>query len=206
MKNFSLTLLSFIGFIFVGCSNPNLASPSILQKERKVHFKEKDYKNILLQFTIKANHKQEIKNYMKIMLQKCLKREFRIRDNDGFAKMKNRYINTKKKSNVWFDISDKHINIHHYTSNFIKSKNKKNFEDDLTLGGRYGNSVYKISLPYSISYLNNGIFNTTINNNENIILKESINTLTNKPYEPFLYNISLEDFKWYSSRSIKCLN
>lgn len=205
MKSFNIILLSFIGFIFIGCGNPNLAAPSILQKEKKVQFKEEDYNETLLEITIKANHEPAVENYMKTKLQECLIKKFWIRDDNGITEMNNRYINTKQKANVWFDISDKYINIHHYTSNFIKNKNKKVFEDDLTLGGRYGNSIYKINLPYSISYLNDGIFNIIIKNNENIIVRESINTLTNKPYKPFLHNLSLDEFKWYLNRSIKCL-
>ena len=49
------------------------------------------------------------------------------------------------------------------------------------------------------------MYKITINNNKNILVKESLNSLTNKEYEPYLYKISLEKYKHYIKNSISCI-
>ncbi|MGA1941155.1 hypothetical protein [Arcobacter sp. YIC-310] len=206
MKNLNLLLLSFTVFIFIGCGNPNLAAPSIIQKEKNVQFIEKDYKDILLEAKIKVDEKKQLLNILRYKLQRCLIHWFDIDHTYSFVDLGNdKYSDTKINTNVWFDINNKFINIHYYISNFIKTKDAGVFKDELILGGKYGNSIYKISLPYTLSILNNGTYKITINNNKNILVKESLNSLTNKEYEPYLYKISLEKYKHYIKSSISCI-
>lgn len=196
MNKLKLYLL-FIAAIFVsGCTNPNNPSLGTLQDEKKIQYKENEYAEILIQKDITANSEDEIRNKLKLITQGCVQKYSIIA---AYT-----YNNERISSNSWFDISNDTITIESNVRNILKDKRDINSEA-INLGGRYGNRMYKIDLPYKLSKVNENTYKITIYNNENIKTVESINNATSKVYEPTVYSYDVNKFKEKVAYIAKCI-
>lgn len=183
--------------LFVGCLNPNPISPSIIQDKKSIVFQEKDFKDTLFKLTYISKTKEQLKNHLKVKLPFCLK--------DNFITTTHLYFNQRISNDIWYDLKDKTIKIENYTSNFMKDRSRKSNDEKLVLGGEFGNNVYGINLPYSITKVSEDRYMLEIFNNKNIEVTESFNVVAKKPYEPYVYMRSIEDFKKNINRAISCI-
>lgn len=188
-------LCILFSFFSSGCTNQNNLSLGTIQDEKNVQYKENEYNEILAEKDILANSDEDMKNKLKFITQNCVKR---------FWLYESIYPNERISSNAWFDITENNISIEHNVRNFIKEKSDLKNEN-LNLGGRHGNRIFKISLPYKFYKINDTTYKLTIYNNENIKVVESMSNITNKPYEPTIFNIDIDKFKDKINGIAKCI-
>ena len=188
-------LCILFSFFLSGCTNQNDLSLGTIQDEKNVQYKENEYSEILAEKDISANSEEDMKNKLKFITQNCVKR---------FWIYESIYPSERISSNAWFNITENNISIEHNVRNFIKEKSDLNNES-LNLGGRHGNRIFKISLPYKLYKINDTTYKLTIYNNENIKVVESMSNITNKPYEPTIFNIDINKFKDKINGIAKCI-
>lgn len=196
MSKIKLYLFVMVGIFVSGCTNPNVLSIGTIQDEKNVQYRESEYAEILIEKDIAASSDEDMKKKLLFMTQECVK---------GYT-MKSEYVyyNEKYSTNSWFEISDDKITIENNVRNIIKNKDDLKSEV-LNLGGKQGNRMFKISLPYKLTKINNSTYKLTIYNNENIKVVESINNSTGKPYESTVYNFNINDFKVKINRMARCI-
>lgn len=196
MSKIKLYLFVMVGIFVSGCTNPNVLSIGTIQDEKNVQYRESEYAEILIEKDIAASSDEDMKKKLLFMTQECVK---------GYT-MKSEYVyyNEKYSTNSWFEISDDKINIENNVRNIIKNKDDLKSEV-LNLGGKQGNRMFKISLPYKLTKINSSTYKLTIYNNENIKVVESINNSTGKPYETTVYNFNINDFKVKINRMARCI-
>lgn len=196
MNKLRLYYIALFALFITGCANPNNFSISTLQDEKNIQYRESEYTEILIQKEINIDNFSNVKNKLRYITQECVKGNTLITDYV--------YINEKYSTNSWFEISDNSITIENNVRNIIKKKDDLSSEA-LNLGGTQGNRMFKISLPYKVSKLNDTTYKLIIYNNENINVIESINNSTGNPYESTVYNSDINDFKKQIVRMAKCI-
>ncbi|PHO09613.1 hypothetical protein CPG37_08925 [Malaciobacter canalis] len=180
MKKVYLLMLPLL-FIITGCAPVGNA---LIQKPKEIIL-NKDNKNLRqIEFKVKAKNENEFKKVMSIYLQYYLKRKMWIYE----GTVNNRYYSR----NTWFKVNDKNIEIDFHTVGYIKNKRDKN--DNLSLGGSDGFCKYKVILPMRINEVN-GIYYTKLKDTNSIEVTESINSTTKKIFEYSTIKDSPKEFR-----------
>lgn len=197
MNNIKLYLLVVVAIILSGCAGTNNPSLSTIQDEKSNQIRESDYKDILIQKDIALNApKDDIKNKIRLIMQSCIKSNFIITERINY--------NERFSSNAWFDITDENIIIESNLRDILKVKSDINSET-INLGGRYGNRMLKISLPYKITKMSDTVYKLVVHNNETIKSIESVSAETGKPFENNVYNSKINEFKDDINRTARCV-